>query len=214
MAAIKNNLDVGDIVELVEDCSNMQYRFTKGHIMRIVSSGMRGFDMEDADGKCIGEVSPSKVKLAERAAINSSIRAYLRGLVGKSVQFHDEKKTEYLESYPEAGMRAKIITIVKTDSEDTDDEFYVITVDYSDFDEHNKALETSNYYDKHGNAVLTARQANQYEPQENLYISARDLRDILKPIDDRVMALVEQFEKSGKSNYTEWLEEQVLSTMK
>jgi hypothetical protein len=115
---------------------------------------------------------------------------------------------ETLEAYPDAKMRATLVGVhVKHD------DVAVLGVDYSAFDEHNKALEQSNYYDKGGQPTLTAREAGQYTPQEELYVMADDDLEagILSLIPTSTLALYKEFQSSGQASYVSWLEQQLLA---
>ena len=78
------------------------------------------------------------------------------------VQFTADAKL--LESYPEEGMKAKVLKASVTNTH-----CIAITVDYSEFNDHNLKLESHNYYDNNSEACLTAREARCYRPIEELY---------------------------------------------
>lgn len=88
---------------------------------------------------------------------------------GHSLTIEFKAKAEDLESYPEAGMRARL-----TGYAAGTDGVVELRMDYQPFDAHNAALEKANYYDRDGHATLTARQANHYKPQETLYVMDTD----------------------------------------
>jgi hypothetical protein len=117
-------------------------------------------------------------------------------------------KVETLETYPDAKMRAHLVAVHLKH-----DDVAVLSVDYSAFDEHNKALEQSNYYDKHGQPTLTAREAGQYKPQEDLYVTADDDLEegILSLVPSSSLALYKEFQSSGQASYVGWLEQQLLA---
>jgi hypothetical protein len=96
-------------------------------------------------------------------------------LVGKDIQFTSD--IEEMEAYPEGGMCARIVDIIAHDisSEDLQDHLYKIVFDYSEFDQFNVHLEASNYYDKHGIACLTAREANMYKEVETIWFGSPEL---------------------------------------
>lgn len=136
----------------------------------------------------------------------------MQELIGKVIQFTD--KIEYVEAYPEIGMRARIISVKEqdTDCDDLEEHLYAITFDYSEFDEYNKAFEKSNYYDRNGNACLTARQANFYKVTEQIYFGSPKLypfEEYFTVQDQKVNTLLKRFKESGKTNYAEWLESQI-----
>jgi hypothetical protein len=136
----------------------------------------------------------------------------MQHLIGKTIQF--TSKIEYMEAYAEGGMRARIKTISTRDTHRADlhDHLYIIVFDYTEFDEFNATLEQPNYYDKNGVACLTAREANKYEPQEEIYFSSPELypfEDYFTLLDERQNSLIARFKQSGATNYVEWLENQV-----
>ena len=112
------------------------------------------------------------------------------------------------ECFCEPGMRAQITSCV-FDSLD----MIKIVVDYTQFEEFNKQFETSNYYDEHGVACLTAREADQYENTETIYfmIDHDDLDSVLEVEQSAMMKLYEKYvsEKSNKT-YIQWLEAQLI----
>lgn len=111
-----------------------------------------------------------------------------------------------LEAYAEPKMRAHLIAV-----DLQRDDVAVLKVDYSAFDDFNKAFEQANYYDAQGNPTLTAREAGEYAPQEDLYVMASDDLQVqmlaILPSDSQ--ALIEEFKGSGHANYVRWLEEQL-----
>ena len=136
----------------------------------------------------------------------------MQHLIGKTIQF--TSKIEDMEAYPEAGMRARIKSISARDTHRTDlhDHLYVIEFDYTEFNEFNAALEHANYYDKNGVACLTAREANMYDPQEEIYFGSPELwpfEDYFTLLDERQNYLIARFKESGATNYVEWLESQI-----
>ncbi len=136
----------------------------------------------------------------------------MQHLIGKTVQFTSH--IEDMEAYPENGMRARIVSVEEKDvySKDLRDHMYIITFDYSEFDKFNEKLEKSNYYDKHGSACLTAREANMYEEKEPIYFGSPELypfKTYFTLLDKKQETLLSRFKESGKSNYVEWLEDQI-----
>ena len=93
-------------------------------------------------------------------------REYLSSLIGKKIKFN-EKITNW-ESYAEPNM-CGIVTKFRFD-EDHEDPVHAIFVDFSPFEEENHRLQNANYYDKNGNATLTAVEAGFYSPIEDFYI--------------------------------------------
>ncbi|BDC78279.1 hypothetical protein MRCP2_p0140 (plasmid) [Aquipseudomonas alcaligenes] len=111
-----------------------------------------------------------------------------------------------LEAYAEPRMRAHLVAV-----ELQRDDVAVLKVDYSAFEDFNKVFEQANYYDAQGNPTLTAREAGQYEPQEDLYVMASDDLEskILAILPSVSLALIDAFKGSGHANYVRWLEEQL-----
>lgn len=87
-----------------------------------------------------------------------------------------KKGCEDLESYCEAGMKAKIIAITLTRLEKNESDLvYKVNIDYSQFDDFNKSFETANYFDKNGRPNLTAREAGLYNVQDTLYLGSDNI---------------------------------------
>jgi hypothetical protein len=76
-----------------------------------------------------------------------------------------KKLVEDLEAYPEEGVR---LTIKSVSSGDVND-VVKCEVTYEKFDDINRPYESSNYFDKSGNAKLTARESGNYTINETLY---------------------------------------------
>lgn len=115
------------------------------------------------------------------------------------------------ESYPDAGMRARALSVRKENS----DVLY-IEFDFSEFEAFNLPFEQPNYYDKAGKPTLTARQAGFYRPQDNLYFDAdEDVETSLELVADERTALYNQYQASGTSEtYVSWLESKALEGTK
>jgi len=128
-------------------------------------------------------------------------------LVGGPLPIELEKGVLELEVYAEPKMRAHLLAVVLER-----DDIAILKLDYSAFDEFNKAFEQSNYYDKEGNPTLTAREAGSYQPQEDLYVMASDdLSSMLSLLPGSSIVLFNEFKTSGQLNYVRWLEDQLLS---
>lgn len=127
-------------------------------------------------------------------------------LVGGPLAVEFGVGVEDLESYPEPKMRAHLVAI-----DLQRDDVAVLKVDYSAFDEYNKAFEQANYYDQQGNPTLTAREAGHYEPQDDLYVMASDDLQLrtLTVLPNKSLALIDEFKSSGHASYVRWLEEQL-----
>lgn len=138
----------------------------------------------------------------------------MQHLVGKEIQFTN--KIEEMEAYPEGGMQARIISVDAEDvnSKDKHDHIYIITFDYSEFDEYNKRFETANYYGKGYNQVAdkTAREVGQYHLQEKIYFGSPELwpfEEYFTLLNEHTLQLIERFKKSGVTDYVGWLESQI-----
>jgi hypothetical protein len=116
---------------------------------------------------------------------------------------------DYLEAYPEGGMRATIL-----DVQGDEPEVLILRVSYEAFDEYNKAYESHNYYDKTGNPTLTAREADCYTVNENLYVMGVDEIDrFFTLMGATASKLHEQYKaECGDKGitYVQWLEAKVL----
>jgi len=122
------------------------------------------------------------------------------------VRFH--KDVADLETYFEEDMFARLIKIGNTY-----DDHCGFVFDCTEYEDHNVRLETANYYDEHGNACLTAHQANQYNPIEEMYLMYDDDSEIFFHIvEDEVAGLFiiyDQDETAEGMSYVEWLEEEL-----
>lgn len=68
--------------------------------------------------------------------------------------------------YLEPGMLARIEKI-----EFMEDNFTAATLDVSEFEDRNRSLETSNYYDKTGQPTLSARESGNFEVKTKCYLA-------------------------------------------
>ena len=114
---------------------------------------------------------------------------------------------ENLESYPEAGMKARVLEVIPDD-----DDIYRVKVDFEPFAEHNKAFESANYFDKNGKPTLTAHQAGYYKPVDVFYLTPNEGPEYLTIDDAKGVELFERFSKSGyPGTHIQWLEEQLVA---
>lgn len=129
--------------------------------------------------------------------INDGVRPVVTG----------QKKIEHLENYMEPGMRARIVGSVLLH-----DDVVKLKLDFTEFDEYNKQFETSNYYDKDGAAVLTAREAGHYSLTMDCYVmSSDDMEEYLSVTEAKSLALLNYYKTSGfEGTYVDWLESQVI----
>ena len=132
--------------------------------------------------------------------------------IGKRIRFTD--KIEEMESYPEGGMRARIVSIKSkdTDISDLSDHLYLIEFDYSEYDDFNRLFESANYYGRDQVPNKTAREADHYKKLETIYFGSPQLypfEDYFQLASQRHEKLHEQFAKSSEDDYVSWLEQQV-----
>lgn len=93
----------------------------------------------------------------------------LANLKGKVVEF--TRGIEDWECYADQFMRARVTGYRYNPHNDTEPSeiIHELFFDFSEFEEHNLKYEQNNYWDKNGNATLTAREAGYYKPQESIY---------------------------------------------
>lgn len=93
----------------------------------------------------------------------------LANIKGKVVTF--DRDIVNWECYADQYMKARVVGYRYNTGNDTEPSEIVhdIIFDFSEFDEHNQKYEQSNYWDKNGQATLTAREAGYYHPQESIY---------------------------------------------
>ena len=147
-----------------------------------------------------------KIKdLSEQFNIMSS-----RGPV--NIEFN--KGVENLETYyeyAEPGMRATITDIVKQH-----DGVMIVRLDYTNYDEFNKAFESYNYYDSNNNATLNARQAGKYSTRDSMYIIPENETEkyftIISHQNNKLYNLYKS--ENNKLTYIAWLENHVMTTIK
>lgn len=87
--------------------------------------------------------------------------------LGLDVEF--TAKIEEYEMCADRKMRARIVGVMSDDHE-----CVKVLFDYAPWDLYNRPHENHNYYDKHGDPRLTAREANMYHPTEWCYFEAKD----------------------------------------
>ena len=136
----------------------------------------------------------------------------MQHLIGKTVKFLN--KIEEMEVNADPNQRARILSITgeDLDSEDKCEHVYIVTFDYSEFEEYNKKFASANFYDKNENPTLTAHEAGVYTQHEKAYFGSPDIwpfEDYFALLDDRTSALIEKFKQSDETDYVTWLENQV-----
>lgn len=123
-----------------------------------------------------------------------------------------DSRIEDAEAYPEKGMRA-VVTAFRNES---DAEVCRLVFNYEPYDAFNQAFESSTYYDKAGNPVLTAREAGQYNSREELFFMRDDpLEGLMRVLDATKLALYKKYQaenKDSSTTYVAWLEDKLLAT--
>jgi len=116
------------------------------------------------------------------------------------------------ESYGEPNMRARVVSTSEPDQHGV----VRIMFDFGEFDEHNRSVESSNYYDKSGQPTLTAREAGFYKPVDHMYFDTdEEVEGHLTFVGADQQALFQRFKESGaSSSYVAWLEAQLLAVSK
>jgi hypothetical protein len=133
--------------------------------------------------------------------------------VGKTIQFTE--KALDLECYPEAGMRAKVVSaILSEDSKDPYNRVFKVVINFEQFDEFNRQFESANYFDKSQRPTLTAREAGFYKQVDTLYLSDEvygPWSDIFTVVGEKAKALFASYVASKVDmSYVEWLEEKAV----
>lgn len=134
-------------------------------------------------------------------------------LQGGPLHVEFDTRIEDAEAYPEKGMRA----VVTAFRDDNDGEVCRLEFNYEPYDTFNQAFESNAYYDKAGNPVLTAREAGQYSPTEELFFTLEDpLAGLMRILDSTRVSLYEKYRdetKDSNISYVSWLEYKVLAAM-
>jgi hypothetical protein len=113
-----------------------------------------------------------------------------------------------MECYCEPGMKAVVLSGAENQLD-----VLRIMVDYAPFEAHNTMLESANYFGKNGASGLTAREANQYQPQEDLYLDLSGHNPTCVSIDTQAKVQLfsrYQAETASLTSYVGWLEDEVL----
>ena len=128
---------------------------------------------------------------------------------GTRIAVTAKNPVEDWEGYVEAGMRMEVTKYRRPPNDD----LAYITVDYTKYDEFNKALESANYYDKKANPCLTAREHGSYKVTEEYCIMADGrVSDCFLPLESAGAVLLAEYQATGKEagSYVGWLEAQLL----
>lgn len=120
------------------------------------------------------------------------------------------KGIEDKAGYAEPGMRARVLRCLGPGADD----IVKVVFDFEPFDEHNRLLESRNYYGPKGGAGLTARKAGYYHPQCPLYFAGEEkLKDNFEVESSPRVALFETYrQEAGERTYVQWLVDKVLTT--
>jgi len=112
------------------------------------------------------------------------------------------------ESYPEAGMRARLLSV-----SNQSDGILKIKFSYAEFDEFNKQFESANYYGQDQLPNKTARETGYYHVEEAIYFDGDELSSRFFDIENNErVALHDEFRAAAPSvNYVQWLEDQLLA---
>lgn len=122
---------------------------------------------------------------------------------------------EELESYPEANMRARVLS-----AEIQRDNVVLLQVSYAEYEDYNAQFESANYYDSNMVPRLTARQRNFYKVVEDIYLHAPDgIEEFFSVVEDNGLFKeyreeVEKIPASRRQSYISWLEKELLAIRK
>lgn len=118
------------------------------------------------------------------------------------------KRVEGKYCYAESHMRARVIG-----AEFCHDDVIKFKVDYSEFEEFNKAYESAKYYDDKVYPTLTARQAGRYKVTEIIYEGA-DSEVCFDVEESNRLKVYELYKQdSNDLSYVQWLEDKVTRMM-
>jgi hypothetical protein len=147
--------------------------------------------------------SKKREKRVERMTANE-----FAGLVTDGIHpvIEFKKDIEDIESYAEPGMRARAVGVATTN-----DNGVKFSLDFTEFDDFNKAFEQANYYDKKGRPTLTAREAGFYKGVETYFFEVQDETDkYFEVVKSRSLDLYERYKSSKEGvSYVQWLEAKV-----
>lgn len=112
------------------------------------------------------------------------------------------------EGYAELHMRARVVSI-----EERNYSVCILTVDFGEFEEHNRQFESANYFDKSGKACLTARDVGDYKPVDTLYIPMDGEIYGFELEDGPAVTLYARYQAAKSSlTYVQWLEAELSAT--
>ena len=126
-------------------------------------------------------------------------------VAGQPFAIEFQEGIESLEGYADRGMRAHV-----TSFQSFGDGVVKVHVDFSVFDEFNKAIEKPNYFDKNGAATLTAREAGQYQSTDILFMDEGDTPAQFFALLNPQNVLVDEWRQSQTTDsYVTFLENQL-----
>lgn len=119
--------------------------------------------------------------------------------VNKEVKFNDNAK--WLDvNFARPGMMATVVS-----ARDVGDDCWEFKVDYSKFEDYNRAFEVNDYICLETREyTLSAREADCYIDIETLYVDVNE--PIFDVADHRISEIHSVFEKSGETDYVKFLE--------
>lgn len=117
------------------------------------------------------------------------------------------------ECYLESGMMARLIGLEfntsETDGDGNEDLCYKLTFDFKEFDKHNIALESADWWNPETNAYDLTGTESGAKPSnfvESVYHSITHGKICFDVVDSRVTELINAYEQSGYTSYVAWLE--------
>lgn len=118
----------------------------------------------------------------------------------------DWDKDQIFEGFAQPGMRARIF-LVKPEHEGC----VSVHVDYSEFEDHNRAFEAHDYNGKDGN-LTDARSAGFYKAQEEFWFSETDKPTGFRLLHTDNLGLMAAWKADATGlTYTAWLERELLA---
>ena len=123
--------------------------------------------------------------------------------------------------YFNENMRCRITGFVKHEWESEMDSHLEILLDFKPFEDFNVLRMESNFYDANGNPKLKWIETPLYKNgQDSFYImvhpshfNERDDKNTFKLISENTIKLMDAFEKSGETNYMEFVEKLAIKSL-
>lgn len=121
-----------------------------------------------------------------------------------------KKQIEDMETYFDENMVARIVNVSHAH-----DDVFSFVFDVSAYNDYNAVYETANYYDKEGNACLTATEADMHPSKNHMkedvcFMTTGRVEEWFEIVSDEGTGLFERYEAeaSGSDTYVQWLEAQ------